>query len=331
MTRRELPIGLAALALTLVGVLIAIVVLSGRPTPTGSEPSSGAPGGSPAGSRGSPEPTVPVPTTNPSLPATLVGAGDIATCAGKGDEATARLVDRIPGTVFAAGDNAYNSGTAREYASCYGPSWGAFKDRTRPAPGNHEYLSRRAAPYFAYWGAAAGTRGQGWYAYDVGTWRIYALNSNCTAIGGCGETSAQVRWLAADLGAHPALCVMAYWHHPRFSSGSHGNSSFMEDAWDVLYQAGADVIVSGHDHDYERFAPQDPSGKADPDRGIREFVAGTGGAPLREFNRPLPNSEARNATTFGVLALTLRDGSYDWRFVPVAGSSFKDSGSGTCH
>jgi hypothetical protein len=325
--------------------VVGIALASGRvgPTRPGSGPSGGE-GGSPGaevGSAGSgldspgtsavPVPTVAVPTTDPSLPATLVGAGDIATCGAEHDEATGRLVAKIPGTVFVAGDNAYDKGTAREYASCYGPSWGAFKKRTRPVPGNHEYNSRGAAPYFDYWGAAAGTRGQGWYAYDVGGWRIYALNSNCSAIGGCGESSAQGRWLAADLAAHPARCVLAYWHHPRFSSGSHGNSSFMEDAWEALYRAGAEVVISGHDHDYERFAPQDRNGKADPNRGIREFVVGTGGADLRPFNRPLPNSEIRNAKTFGVLVLSLRADGYDWRFVPVPGSSFSDSGSGACH
>jgi calcineurin-like phosphoesterase family protein len=337
--RRQLPLAIAALALLVVVAVVGIGIATGRLDPTGS-PGGGSTGGpvaSPGGQGGSPStsalpvPTIAVPTTNPSLPATLVGAGDIATCGTDHDEDTAKLVERIPGTVFAAGDNAYDKGTAREYASCYGPSWGAFKDRTRPVPGNHEYNSRGATPYFDYWGPAAGTRGQGWYAYDVGSWRIYALNSNCTVIGGCGETSAQGRWLAADLTAHPARCVLAYWHHPRFSSGAHGNSSFMEDAWDVLYQAGADVVISGHDHDYERFAPQDPNGKAHPDRGIREFVVGTGGGALRRFNRPAPNSEVRNAVTFGVIVLTLRPDGYDWRFVPVAGSSFSDSGSDTCH
>ena len=274
---------------------------------------------------------IPVPTVNPSLPATLVGAGDIATCAAQHDEATARLVRGIAGTVFVAGDNAYENGTTAEYARCFGPSWGEFRDRTRPVPGNHEYGTRAAAAYFDYFGAAAGSPGEGWYAYDVGAWRVYALNSNCSAIGGCGESSPQTRWLAADLAQHPKHCVIAYWHHPLFSSGYHGNAPFMEDTWDVLYAAGADVVVNGHDHDYERFAPQMPSGAADPARGIRQFVVGTGGGELRAFGRPDRNSEVRNATTYGVIVLTLREGGYDWRFVPVAGGSFSDSGSGRCH
>jgi hypothetical protein len=340
---RPTSIVAGVLIVVVVTVILYAAVSSRGPTTGGPAPGSGgsptATGG--AGPTGSVEP--PAPTLATAIPgspgatatlspvATLVGAGDIATCAAQNDEATARLVERIPGTVFLAGDNVYDRGTAREYAACYGPSWGAFKNRTKPTPGNHEYLTRGAASYFDYFGAAAGTRGQGWYAYDAGTWRVYALNSNCSAIGGCAERSAQDRWLEADLAAHPARCVLAYWHHPRFSSGMHGNHSFMEDIWKTLYDAGADVVVSGHDHDYERFAPQTHAGRTDPQRGIREFVVGTGGAALRPFERLRPNSEVRNAVTHGVLVLTLREGGYDWRFVAVPGRAFRDSGSGNCH
>jgi hypothetical protein len=260
----------------------------------------------------------------------LVAAGDIASCGLLADSATADLVDGIPGIVAAVGDNAYERGTAWEYATCYGPTWGRAKARTRPVPGNHDYLTAGASGYFGYFGAAAGSRGQGWYAYDLGTWRIYALNSNCGAIGGCGPTSPEVRWLQADLAANPRACVLAYWHHPRFSSGVHGNASAVSTLWQVLYAAGAEVVINGHDHDYERFAPQNPNGVADPARGIREFVVGTGGASLRGFVTRRANSEVRSATSHGVLVLTLGNGRYSWRFIAADGS-FTDAGSASCH
>jgi hypothetical protein len=261
----------------------------------------------------------------------LVGAGDIASCSSSGDSATAALIDRIPGTVFAAGDTAYQSGTAAEFANCYRPTWGSFRWRTRPAPGNHEYLTTAADPYFAYFGSQAGTAGEGWYAYDVGTWRIYSLNSNCAAVGGCGPGSAQEAWLRADLAANPRACVAAIWHHPLFSSGVHGGTDETRPLWDALYQAGADLVINGHDHDYERFAPQGPDGIADPSTGIREFVVGTGGGGLRSFSTIRANSEARRAGVFGVLKLELKTTGYTWRFVPVAGSTWTDTGSASCH
>jgi len=256
----------------------------------------------------------------------LVGAGDIAECGSKGAEATAKLLDVISGTVFVAGDAAYGSGTARQFRDCYGPTWGRHKARTRPSPGNHEYNTKGAVPYFDYFGKRAGEVGKGYYSYDLGEWHIIALNSNIPA----GKGSEQLKWLRSDLEANKVTCTLAYWHHPLFSSGKHGNESVMLEAWRALYEHRADVVVSGHDHSYERFAPQTPQGKADPERGIREFVVGTGGAHLRGFEEIRPNSEVRNSNTWGVLKLTLHPASYDWEFVPVAGKSFRDSGSAAC-
>jgi hypothetical protein len=261
----------------------------------------------------------------------LVGAGDISSCANSGDAQTTRVLERIPGTVFTAGDNAYTSGSAAQYAKCYAPMWGRFKGRTRPVPGNHEYETAGAAPYFSYFGARAGTPGQGWYAYDVGTWRVYSLNSNCSAVGGCGAGSPQESWLRADLAANPRTCVAAIWHHPLFSSGEHGNDSATRGLWNALYDAGADVVINGHDHDYERFAPQRPDGAADSAKGIREFVVGTGGVGLRRFVTTRANSQVRKSTVLGVLRLELKTSSYTWRFMPVAGSSWTDTGSTACH
>ena len=266
------------------------------------------------------------PASEPPGAHVLVGAGDIAACGSAHDDATAALVEGIAGTVFTAGDNAYESGTVEQYRDCYGPSWGRFKDRTRPVPGNHEYQTPGAAGYFEYFGAAAGDPARPWYAYDLGEWRVYALDSNCDAIGGCGSDSPEVAWLADDLTAQPRNCVLAYWHHPRFSSGRHGNTEEVQPIWATLADAGADVIVAGHDHLYERFAPIDAAGVPSPD-GMRSFVIGTGGKNLYEFHDIQPGSEVREAATFGVLALTLRDGSYEWRFVPAEGRIFTDSGS----
>ncbi|MBA3389496.1 MAG: metallophosphoesterase [Rubrobacter sp.] len=261
----------------------------------------------------------------------LVGAGDIARCSSPGDEATAKLLDSISGTVFTTGDNAYESGTTSEFSNCYGPSWGRHKARTRPTPGNHEYYTSGAPGYFGYFGSAAGAQGKGYYAYNLGAWRVYALNSMCDKVGGCGPTSPMVTWLKNDLAANPKACTLAYFHHPLFSSGEHGNQTKMRPTWDALYAARADVVVSGHDHHYERFALQRPGGVADSATGIREFVAGTGGGSHYPIGTVKPNSQVRNATTYGVLKLTLHPTSYDWAFVPEAGKTFTDSGTTSCH
>jgi hypothetical protein len=274
----------------------------------------------------------PVPSAGPSQTAILVGAGDIADCRDlSGAEATAKLLDQIPGTVMAVGDLAYPDGS-RENFVCYDKTWGRAKSRTRPAPGNHEFHSNGATPYFDYFGAAAGDPKTGYYGYELGKWHIVVLNSECKDVGGCEPGSPQEKWLRADLAAHPATCTLAYWHKPLFSSGNaHGNDLTVKPLWQALYEANADVIVGGHDHDYERFAPQNPDGAADSVRGIREFVVGTGGKNHRPFAEAKPNSELRDATAFGVLKLTLKPGGYDWQFIPEAGKSFTDSGSGSCH
>ena len=264
--------------------------------------------------------------------AVLLGAGDIADCRDlSGAEATAKLLETVPGTVMAVGDLAYPDGS-KENFECYDKTWGRVKARTRPAPGNHEFHSAGAAFYFDYFGAAAGDPKSGYYSYELGTWHIIVLNSECIDVGGCHAGSAQEKWLRADLAAHPAACTLSYWHKPLFSSGgAHGDDLEIKPLWQALYEANADVVVGGHDHDYERFAPQDPEAKADPKRGIREFVVGTGGKNHRPFGNPHANSEVRDATAFGILKLTLKPGGYDWSFIPEAGKTFTDSGSGTCH
>lgn len=264
--------------------------------------------------------------------AVLVGAGDISDCADpSGAEATAKLLDQFPGTVMAVGDLAYPDGSKENFV-CYDKTWGRAKSRTRPAPGNHEFHSAGATPYFDYFGAAAGDPKTGYYSYELGNWHIIVLNSECKDVGGCDPGSAQEKWLRADLAAHPVACTLAYWHKPLFSSGgAHGNDPEIKPIWQALYEANADVVVNGHDHDYERFAPQTPDGAADSARGIREFIVGTGGKNHRPFGSPKPNSELRDATAFGVLKLTLKPNAYDWQFIPEAGKSFTDSGSGSCH
>jgi acid phosphatase type 7 len=257
----------------------------------------------------------------------FVGAGDIANCEMLGGaKATAALLDGIQGTVFTTGDHAYQTGSVKDFEKCYEPTWGRHKKRTRPTIGNHDLVTDKGRPYFDYFGENAGPAGLGYYSYDLGAWHIISLNSAAPA----RKNTPQMKWLQADLSAHPTDCVLAYWHIARFSSGGHGSDPLMADVWRVLYEAGADVVLSSHDHDYERFAPQDDKGKADPDHGIREFVVGTGGGGVYEFKRVAPNSEVRNNSTYGVLKLTLKPGHYDWEFVPMAGQKFRDAGSGTC-
>jgi hypothetical protein len=312
--------------LRLAGAVALGAVLSACTTP--SQPPSTA---SPTPGAATSAPPVTMTPATPAAPATLVAAGDVASCDSSGDEATARLVDRIPGAVAALGDTAYPDGSTSDFDRCYAPSWGRFKDRTRPAPGNHEYQTRGAAGYFRYFGAAAGDPRRGYYSYDLGSWHIVVLNSNCW-VAGCGRGSGQERWLRADLRASPRRCTLAYWHHPLFTSGAnHGPETTVRPLFQALYDHGAEVVLAGHNHNYERFAPQDPAGHSDPARGIRSFVVGTGGASHYQFGAVAANSEVRSADTFGVLRLTLGDGRYDWRFVPVAGRSFTDRGSGTCH
>ena len=289
-------------------------------------------GGSPQGlttpsslTGGAPAAIPSTPAAAPVLPTEIfAGAGDIANCATGHPEATAKLLDSIGGTVFALGDNAYPSGSAEDYRTCYDTTWGRHKSRTRPVAGNHEYDSAAAAPYYEYFGGAAGPAGLGFYSYDLGNWHIVALNSNIAA----GGSSPQAQWLRDDLRGHPAQCTLAYWHFPLFSSSTHGNIATMGEVWRILSDNGADVVLAGHDHVYERFAPQDAAGTADPARGIREFVVGTGGAPPYPFVNVKANSEVRLSTN-GVLRLALKAGGYDWTFIPTAGAG--DSGSAACH
>jgi acid phosphatase type 7 len=267
----------------------------------------------------------------PSSGNVIVAAGDIADCSSDGDEATARLVGGIEGTVLTLGDNAYEDGTAQDFSECYEPTWGQFKERTRPVPGNHDYETEGASAYFDYFGEVAGQPGKGYYSYDLGRWHIVALNSNCEDVG-CAASSPQLRWLKADLAKDPKTCTLAYFHYPLFSSGEYRPGiREVKPLWEALYAAGVDVVLNGHDHNYQRFAPQDPNGKADPQRGIREFVVGTGGRSHYSILDPIANSEVYNDESYGVLKLTLHPHSYEWEFVPVEGETFSDSGSAQCH
>ncbi|MFI7606516.1 DNRLRE domain-containing protein [Micromonospora sp. NPDC049366] len=266
-------------------------------------------------------------TPPPSGDPVLVGVGDIAN-SGSGDTATAALLDGIAGTVFTTGDNVYDNGTAAEFANYYEPTWGRHKARTRPSPGNHDYNTSGAAPYYSYFGSQAGPSGRGYYSYDLGNWHIVSLNSNISMSAG----SAQEQWLRSDLAASTKPCTLAYWHHPLFTSSSnHAPSTSTRPLYQALYDYNADVVVWGHNHVYERFAPMNPNGGADSSRGLRSFVAGMGGASHYSFGTIQPNSEARNSSAYGVLKFTLHSGSYDWQFVPVAGQTYTDSGTGSCH
>ena len=279
----------------------------------------------------SPAPATP-PAVTPPEAVTLVGAGDIANCTiagGSGAVATGRLLDQIPGTIFTLGDHAYLSGTAEEFRDCYGPRWGRFKDRTRPSPGNHDYLTNNAQAYYDFFGDAAGPKGKGYYSYDLGTWHIISLNSTIDASG----RSEQMKWLKDDLAAHHTACMLAYWHIPVFSSGPHGQdlreAAHMLDVWHALYDSGVDVVVNGHDHLYERYFPQDPNAIRGP-AGITEYIVGTGGAPLYDFGPTAANS-ANKFKTYGVLYFTLRDVGWDSVFVEAGTEARLDFTSSLCH
>ncbi len=282
----------------------------------------------------------------PALPAVKIAAvGDIA-CAptdpnfnnGLGTATACRMkatsdlaVAGQYDAVLPLGDLQYEDGSLGNFLASYDPSWGRVKAVTRPVPGNHEYVTPNAAAYYQYFGAAAGDPAKGWYSFDLGSWHLIVLNSNCALIGGCAAGSAQEQWLRADLAANPGVCTLAAWHHPRFSSGPHGDDPQTQALWQALEDAHADVILTGHDHIYERFAPQGPTGLADPANGLRQFVVGTGGKILYPLAPTHANREAAQATDFGLLELTLRRTGYDWRFVGVPGGTFTDSGSGVCH
>jgi acid phosphatase type 7 len=287
------------------------------------------------------------PQAGPAPPASpvIAAAGDIAcdprdsrfrdgagTAQGCHMRATAELLtQRRPDAVLTLGDIQYGVGGMADYRASYGPTWGRVKAITRPAPGDNDYDDADAASYFGYFGAAAGRPGEGWYSFDLGSWHLIALNSNCHRVGGCAAGSPQERWLKADLAAHRNRCTLAFWHHPRFGSNEAGVDKSLLAFWRDLHDAGAELVLNGHNHFYERFAPQDPAGRRDPARGIREFIVGTGGEQHHPVSPAAPNSQVRDHTSFGVLELTLRPDGYDWEFIPEAGGAFADSGSGTCH
>ena len=260
--------------------------------------------------------------------ATLVGAGDIGLCGTTAPESTARILDTIPGIVFTTGDGAYHWGTAGEYAECYHTSWGRHKARTRPASGDNDYESPAANGYFGYYQGAAGNPGTGYYTYHINDWFVIVLNTFLDIRTG----TRQLAWLKQVLEKSDARCTIAVFHKPRFSSGEmHGSNAELDPIWRALYQAGTDVVINGHEHGYERFAPQTPDAVADPERGIRQFVVGTGGGRLSPLGAPIANSEVRSSLVHGVLMLKLGSDSYDWHFVPTEPNSFTDSGSDRCH
>jgi hypothetical protein len=283
----------------------------------------------------------------------IAAAGDIACDPGQSSSSGCRegetadlMADMDPlHAVLPLGDNAYYCGSLQSFRGSYDQTWGRFKRITRPAIGNHEYLTgpgsgaatgcditnTGARGYYTYFGKAAGSQGKGYYSYDLGeNWHLIALNSQCSGAGGCSSGSAQDKWLVKDLKANKHKCILAYWHIPLFSSGGRANAN-SKNFWERLYAAGADVVLTGHDHIYERFAPQDPNGFPDRARGIRQFIVGTGGANHTSLELRVPNSDVYNVDTFGVLRMTLHEDSYDWEFVPVPGESFTDSGAASCH
>ena len=284
-------------------------------------------------------------TAAPSRAAVIAAAGDIA-CAptdpsyngGLGTATECRMKDTsdlaVAGgydAVILLGDNQYDNGLFSEYTASYDPTWGRVKSITRPVPGNHEYNTPGAVGYYQYFGAAAGDPAKGYYSFDLGGWHVVVLNSSCAAIGGCQAGSPQETWLRADLAAHPGVCTLAVWHQPRFSSGPHGDDPAYQPFWQALYDAGADLVLNGHDHVYERFAPQSPAALADASRGIRQITVGTGGRNHTSIVTLRANSEVQNADTFGILKLTLAPTGYSWQFAPIAGQTFTDGGSALCH
>jgi hypothetical protein len=285
-------------------------------------------GSSPSSPSPTPPPINPGPDNGtPGPPAVLVGAGDIGSCKGAVTvAATAQLIDRISGIVFTTGDNAYPNGSAANFRDCYEPHWGRHRARTRPTPGNHDYDTPGGTGYYTYFEDNAGPFGLGYYTYTAGSWRVIALNSEIPV----GPGSAQLQWLRSELSATRPRCTMVYWHKPLFTSGPNGPNRDMREIWRVLYEFDADLVVNGHDHLYERFAPQDPDGRPDQARGIRQLTVGTGGGDLYTPITSAPNTEAIGVV-FGVVRLTLSNGGYQWEFMPIPGASFSDSGIGQCH
>lgn len=269
------------------------------------------------------------------LSVVIAAAGDISDSAlGKQQKTSDLIFGKGYDGVLLLGDNQYESGSLSDYNQYFEPTWGRFKSTTYPVPGNHEYGTSNASGYYSYFGSRAGDATKGYYSFDLGDWHLIALNTNDNNCGfvSCSASSAQVTWLKADLQKNTKKCTLAFWHHPRFNSGaSHGNFTAAQAIWDELYAAGADVVLNGHEHIYERFDPQDPAGVADAQKGIRQFTVGTGGRAFYSIGTAKPNSVVRRNDTYGVLKMTLKTASYDWEFVPIAGSTFSDKGTGQCH
>jgi acid phosphatase type 7 len=332
MTPTRIPLS----ALVVSALLVLTTACSGTPSQLPSPSSASQPV---AASASASPPAAPPATasTTPSgslaaspaaTPAVVLAVGDIAACGIETDERVAEIVAAEEGTLLTLGDHAYDNATAEEFEECYDPAWGEFRERTRPTIGNHEYHTDRGAPYWEYFGDAAGTPGEGWYSFDLGGWHIVALNSVCEVVD-CDADSPQGEWLAQDLAESDASCTLAFWHFPRYSSGPEGGTSAMAELWEMLDREGAEVVLSGHAHIYERLVPLDGGGYDDPD-GIRQFIVGTGGRSLYQFGDIEPASAARTNEVYGVLKLTLHPESYDWEFLPVGETDFSDSGSAEC-
>lgn len=263
----------------------------------------------------------------------LVAAGDIGRCDLSTDEATAQLLDQLfantDGAVAILGDAVYPDGSPQQYQDCYEPGWGRHKSRTKPAPGNHDYNTTGAAGYFGYFGSPAGDPSKGWYTYTLGSWQVVVLNSNCGKIGGCGADSDQEQWLRATLAANTKICTIVYMHHPRFSSGMHGDDDGLSYLWQAFEEGGVDIALAGHDHNYERFAPLTASGVIAASNGVRSFVVGTGGTNLRPAKASRHGSEIIIDDAHGVLVLDLDDTGYAWQFVDTS-AAVRDSGTGSC-
>jgi acid phosphatase type 7 len=303
-------------ALCACALLAVAVACGGGKSPTAPSPSPGGSGPAPIGPAG--------PISIAGRSAVVLAVADIGECGSASVERTARLVERTDGILLLAGDLAYFQGSMTDFLKCFDPLWGRFNHRARPVPGNHEYETAGAAGYFQYFGAAAAPGGRSYYSFRTGDWLVLMLDSNIAA----GQGSPQLQFVRSELQANPTACAMAVWHHPLYSSGPNGANPFMRDLWRLLYDHDVDVVVSGHDHLYERFGKQDADGRSDP-RGLRQFVAGTGGAQLYTFHRMTPNSQVR-ISAHGVLQLTLNPSGYEWAFLDGAGST-ADAGSDSCH
>ena len=347
------PLPLARIAISVValvaGVALLLVLMVGMPDPVATPsagpsspevvvtarplspwPATPTPAPTPAPTTGSASP-VPTPTPTPE-PVLLVAAGDIGRCDSTADDDTGALAAALPGIVATLGDTAYDSGTRQQLAECFGGSWGRVKDRIRFAvTGNHDVMTDKGLPLQEYLGAAAVRDGKTYFSEDVGAWHVVVLDTDCDTVGGgCRSDSPEATWLKADLEASDARCTVALYHHPRFSSGYHGSTGSIKALWRILYEGGVDLVLNGHDHDYERFAPQDADGNLDDATGITEIVAGTGGGKLRSFGRPIANSLVRSSDSYGVLQVSLEADGWSFRFVDTT-DRFSDEGTGTCH